>query len=55
MRRLRTDLGAALRATVERHLSMLEHLAAEPIPEDAELEQRIAVLAQSPRSRRRGA
>jgi cell division initiation protein len=53
MRRLRADLSAALRATMERHLAQLEHLAAEPTPEDAALEQRIAVLSQGSRGRRR--
>ena len=53
MRRLRVDLSAALRATIERHLAQLEHLGAEPTPEDAALDQRIAVLSQGPRVRRR--
>jgi cell division initiation protein len=46
MKRLRADLTASLRATVERHLAQLEHLASEPVAEDAVLEQRIAVLGQ---------
>jgi cell division initiation protein len=46
MKRLRMDLTASLRATIERHLALLEHLAAEPVAEDAALEQRIAVLGQ---------
>jgi hypothetical protein len=51
MRRLRADLSAALRATIERHLAQVDHLSAEPVPEDAALEQRIAVLTQSGRRR----
>jgi cell division initiation protein len=52
MRRLRSELSAALRTTIERHLAQVEHLAAEPVPEDAALEQRIAVLAQATGRRR---
>jgi cell division initiation protein len=53
MRRLRADLSATLRATIERHLAQVDHLSEEPVPEDAALEQRIAVLTQSQRARRR--
>lgn len=52
MKRLRGDLAASLRATIDRHLAQLEHLATEPVAEDAALEQRIAVLGQTSRSRR---
>jgi cell division initiation protein len=51
MRRLRADLSAMLRATIERHLAQVDHLSAEPVPEDAALEQRISVLTQSHRRR----
>ncbi|HEX5067321.1 MAG TPA: DivIVA domain-containing protein [Myxococcota bacterium] len=51
MRRLRADLSAALRATIERHLAQVDHLSAEPVPEDAALEQRISVLTHSHRRR----
>ena len=44
MKRLRTRLTGAVRSTIERHLEMLDHLAAEPLAEDAGLEQRVAVL-----------
>ena len=53
MKRLRLDLTASLRATIERHLVLLEHLATEPVAEDAALEQRISVLTQgAPRAQK---
>jgi len=52
MKRLRAELSASLRATIERYLVQIEHLAAEPVAEDAALEQRIAVLGQSSPARR---
>jgi cell division initiation protein len=49
MRGLRTRLAAALRATIERHLQLVEHLSEEPAAESPDLERRVAVLARTAR------
>ena len=45
MKLLRGRVAAALRATLEHHLQLVEHLSVEPTPDDPALESRIEVLA----------
>ena len=47
MKLLRSRVATALRAALEHHLQILDHLAEEPAIEDPALESRIAVLARS--------
>lgn len=49
MRGLRARLVASLRATIEHHLQLVEHLAQEPASENPELERRVAVLSRTAR------
>jgi cell division initiation protein len=53
MKNLRCRLAAALRATIETHLGLLEGLAEDP-PDEPLLESTIASLAAAPREARRG-
>ena len=53
MKQLKTRLSAAVRATIETHLGLLEGLAADP-PDDPVLEGKIAYLTRTPREARGG-
>jgi hypothetical protein len=53
MKNLRCRLAAALRATIETHLGLLEGLAEDP-PDEPLLESTIASLAAAPREARGG-
>ena len=53
MKQLKTRLSAAVRATIETHLGLLEALAADP-PDDPVLEGKIAYLTRTPREARGG-
>jgi cell division initiation protein len=46
MKLLRGRVAAGLRATLEHHLELVEHLSDDPITEDPELESRIEALAE---------
>jgi cell division initiation protein len=54
MKTLRSRMAGSLRSTIERHLSMLDHLTELPESEDADVQRRVSVLGRKSAERASG-